>query len=171
MKRLNLTGDRFGLLFAEEYVRTNPKNGMAYWRCKCDCGKESEVSLGNLRSGHTTSCGCNTHRTGKDNPNFVHGMRNSKVYNSWCKIKERSFNMNDISYKNYGAIGRVLSDEYTDNFLAFYEEVGDPPENNSNWSIDRIDNNKGYVKGNMRWANRAQQARNKSKRVDNSTIS
>ena len=59
MKRLNLTGNRFGLLIAEEYVRTNPKNGMAYWRCKCDCGNEAEVSLGNLRSGHTTSCGCN----------------------------------------------------------------------------------------------------------------
>lgn len=26
--------------------------------CKCDCGKEVEVSLTNLRRGHTKSCGC-----------------------------------------------------------------------------------------------------------------
>ena len=31
------------------------------WRCRCTCGKESIVRLGNLRSGHTKSCGkCNT---------------------------------------------------------------------------------------------------------------
>lgn len=31
------------------------------WRCRCSCGKETVVQLGNLRSGHTKSCGkCNT---------------------------------------------------------------------------------------------------------------
>lgn len=169
MKRLDLSGQKYGMLTAIEHTRTNKKNGMAFWKCKCDCGNESEVALGNLRSGHTMSCGCNKHKSGEENPNFIHGMNNTKVYKSWCKIKERSFNVNDISYKDYGAVGITISDEYADDFLAFYHEVGDAPENSHRWSIDRIDNSKGYVKGNMRWASIEHQARNKTKRMDNST--
>lgn len=29
-----------------------------FWRCLCECGKETDVPLGNLTSGHTQSCGC-----------------------------------------------------------------------------------------------------------------
>lgn len=51
--RLNdLTDKRFGLLVAVEYM------GKSKWRCKCDCGNETEVFSGNLLKNHTTSCGC-----------------------------------------------------------------------------------------------------------------
>jgi hypothetical protein len=49
---LNLTGQRFGKLVAVERVPTG------HWRCQCDCGNESLVTIGNLRSGNTRSCGC-----------------------------------------------------------------------------------------------------------------
>lgn len=38
-------------------------DGLAYWKCRCSCGKIVEVSGRYLRSGHTTSCGDNIHRT------------------------------------------------------------------------------------------------------------
>jgi hypothetical protein len=160
-KRLDLAGERYGILTAIKYVRSNPKNNMSYWLCQCDCGNTKEVSLGNLRFGHTKSCGCQKAKRGKDHSSFIHGMRNTKPFKSWCKIKERCFNKNDASYHDYGARGITIEEDLRDDFLAFYEEVGDPPENTSDWSIDRIDNNRGYERGNMRWANSKQQARNK----------
>lgn len=48
----DLTGQKFGLLTAQEYI----KGGK--WRCQCDCGKETIVDTRNLISGHTCSCGC-----------------------------------------------------------------------------------------------------------------
>ena len=53
-KRIDLTGQRFGNLVVVS--RTERKGG--YWLCKCDCGNTKEVSLHNLRAGHTKSCGC-----------------------------------------------------------------------------------------------------------------
>lgn len=52
MKRIDLTGKRFGKLTAIKYV------GNDRWLCKCDCGNETEVLSMNLRSAHTKSCGC-----------------------------------------------------------------------------------------------------------------
>lgn len=52
----NIAGRRFGMLLAVEYVGTRNKN--AYWRCMCDCGKETEASACSLKSGGTKSCGC-----------------------------------------------------------------------------------------------------------------
>jgi len=34
------------------------KEPKSLWKCVCDCGKEVEVTLSNLKSGVTTSCGC-----------------------------------------------------------------------------------------------------------------
>lgn len=36
----------------------NTKNGKARWVCRCDCGTESLVGAGDLKSGNTQSCGC-----------------------------------------------------------------------------------------------------------------
>jgi len=43
----DLTGRRFGKLVAIKRVE-NDKHGHARWLCKCDCGNESRVRVGNL---------------------------------------------------------------------------------------------------------------------------
>ena len=49
-------GDKYGrLTIVKEVERKNEKRRFL---CKCDCGNEIIVALGNLRSGNTTSCGC-----------------------------------------------------------------------------------------------------------------
>ena len=57
MKQLNLTGERFGKLVAIKTIGKN-KNGGYLWKCKCDCGNEIMANVGNLKNGHTKSCGC-----------------------------------------------------------------------------------------------------------------
>ena len=54
---LDLTGQRFGRLFALEDAGRN-KYHQAMWRCRCDCGTMATVLARNLVSGVTTSCGC-----------------------------------------------------------------------------------------------------------------
>jgi hypothetical protein len=167
-KRMNLAGGVYGELTVLSYVSELADSKVSKYLCKCSCGVEKVVSHGNLRSGHTTSCGCKLHRVGLQRRNTVHGMsKNCKAYKSWCKIKGRCDDPNDISYKNYGLKGINLSDSFRSSFLSFYSEVGDPPSDSKLWSIDRIDNTLGYVEGNIRWATSTQQARNKTMRVDN----
>ena len=55
-QRLDLTGQRFGMLTALEPAEDI--GSMTAWKCRCDCGKETVVMTGHLRDGHTTSCGC-----------------------------------------------------------------------------------------------------------------
>ena len=54
----NMTGLRFGKLVAIEPTEKRDYRGLAYWRCKCDCGNETVVNGYMLRSGATKSCGC-----------------------------------------------------------------------------------------------------------------
>jgi hypothetical protein len=53
---LDLSGQRFGRLVALE--RAGKKGGRCLWLCRCDCTEMINVSTGDLRSGHTQSCGC-----------------------------------------------------------------------------------------------------------------
>lgn len=55
-KSVDLTGQRFGMLTVIE--KAESKNQMAYWLCKCDCGKTTTVRTAYLKSGKTKSCGC-----------------------------------------------------------------------------------------------------------------
>lgn len=56
MKKIDLTGQRFGKLLVVE--RSGTKNDKAIWKCQCDCGNISFANTSNLRRGNTRSCGC-----------------------------------------------------------------------------------------------------------------
>lgn len=55
-KALDLTGEKFGRLTAIEKLPS--RNGKTYWLCKCECGNQTQVQTGHLRSGSIISCGC-----------------------------------------------------------------------------------------------------------------
>ena len=53
----DLSNQKFGrLTVLYRYKDENRK--ATCWLCKCECGKEVVVQASNLKSGHTTSCGC-----------------------------------------------------------------------------------------------------------------
>ena len=55
-RKLDLTGQRYG---KQMVLGPAPNIGSrTAWRCRCDCGRETVVQSGRLRSGHTSSCGC-----------------------------------------------------------------------------------------------------------------
>lgn len=55
---VDIAGQRFGMLTAVTKTDDVAGNGEAYWECRCECGGTKRVTPGRLRSGNTTSCGC-----------------------------------------------------------------------------------------------------------------
>lgn len=56
-KFIDLKGLKFGkLTVIEKTTNPNSKSKRTFWKCKCDCGKESIVSTTDLKSGKTQQC-------------------------------------------------------------------------------------------------------------------
>lgn len=86
----------------------------------------------------------------------------AKMRSVWTSIKVRCFNEKNIQYKNYGGRGITICPQWLD-FNKFMEDlhssIGERP--NGDYELDRIDNDKGYEPGNMRWSTIKQNQRNK----------
>lgn len=57
-KRINLVGEKFGKLTVIALNEEKSKKGILVWDCQCDCGNKISVRGGNLKNGHSKSCGC-----------------------------------------------------------------------------------------------------------------
>lgn len=88
-------------------------------------------------------------------------------YRIWSGIKTRCFNKRHHSYKGYGGRGIGMDDRWVESFMDFVSHMGRCPSKGH--SIDRIDSNKGYVPGNVRWATSREQNINQ-KRIIRPTI-
>ena len=56
--KIDITGQRFGKLIALYPIYSQDRTKHTKWHCKCDCGNQVDVDLGNLRQGFSQSCGC-----------------------------------------------------------------------------------------------------------------
>lgn len=144
-------GERFGMLVVLEILgRTN--HG-PHVRVRCDCGVETVALLGNLRSGMSTSCGCQ-----RDAANRTHGRSDTPEYHVWCALIRRCEDSDDPAFRYYGGRGIAVCDRWRGSFEAFLEDMGLRPSDAH--SIDRVDVNGGYFAANCRWATAREQARN-----------
>lgn len=169
----DITGKQKGCLTAIESTGKKSGNGDYIWKFLCTCGNYCERTIGNFngKTGKQTCGECALKdKVERCEKKKTHGFPKShKTYKAWCKIKERCYNKNSRDYETYGARGISMEESLRDDFLMFYEEVGEAPKDGQRWSIDRIDHTKNYKRGNMRWATDFQQARNKGKMKNNSS--
>lgn len=152
-------GKTYGDLTVISFSHRNIVNNIYknYFDVKCSCGNYTKVLSYNLCSGNTKSCGC---------VHAVHKMCSHPIYSNYNQIMQRCYNTKCKNYKNYGGRGIKMYSKWKnrpDLFIKYVENTCGPKSHDK--SIDRIDNNKGYMPGNLRWATQEEQKQNTRKSV------
>ena len=84
------------------------------------------------------------------------------LYTTWQHIKQRCLNPAHCRYKDYGGRGITVYKDWIQSYAAFetyiLSTLGPKPNNKS---LDRINNDKGYFPGNLRWASPIEQRHNR----------
>lgn len=160
-RRIDLTGQRFGLLTVQKISKT--EKGFLFWECVCDCGGSRAIKSHKLRGGDVTHCGCNNRELHGDTSNS--NNKYTKEYMAWLSMKARCYDKNTKNYKDYGGRGITVCDRWKNSYVNFLSDVGRAPTKNH--SLDRWpDNENGnYEPSNFRWATPKQQSGNRRSNV------
>lgn len=158
-----MVGERFGECVVVE-VFQRPGGRMA-WRCRwvCDCGASGVTRFRAVLSWAKRPCQ-GRHRVyqrdGHDTIEPIAGASSSDRVR-WRMMINRCHNPRSRDWDSYGGRGIVVCDEWRGpgGFRAFLGHVGQSP--GPGYSIDRIDNDRGYEPGNVKWATAKEQQRNK----------
>jgi len=158
----DLTGKRFGRLTVIEQAGRS-KHRYVLWKCVCDCGNEVVKSGHELMEGKTVSCGCYKNDMIRAR-RLKHGGSEERLYNIWEAMKKRCNNQRCPDYKNYGAMGVTVCDEWYDygTFREWALTNGyDPNAEFSKCTLDRINPFGNYEPSNCRWADMKVQRNNR----------
>lgn len=149
-RKENLLGKRFGKLTVKDLFE---ENGDYFVLVLCDCGNEKKYKYSGFKVSKPTHCGCT-------NKNITHGMSKTSLYSSWNGMKNRC-NIPKGHHRKY----------YYDKGIRYCDEWG-VFENFKNWALsngyvegytlERIDNSKGYCPENCKWILKADQPKNRT---------
>lgn len=150
---IDIKNKQFGKLTALEFDHLS-KARHAVWKCQCNCGNQTFAETRQLRNGTRVSCGCSQHQIGKNSP-------------TWKGCGEMSFT--HFSKIKDGAKKRKIPFALTPKFLwelfekqqrkcaISGEEItlrSKVHTSDGTASVDRIDSNRGYERGNVQWVHK-----------------
>jgi hypothetical protein len=142
---IDLRGKRIGKLTVLQRVKN--KNRRVRWKCKCDCGTTKIIWANNLHTKLSKSCGCSKARKGKENP----------TWKGYGDISSRQFSAIKKGAENRGLEFSISIIELWRLFLKQNKKCSlshiplSFSRSNLTASLDRINNQKGYIQGNIQW--------------------
>ena len=116
------------------------------------CNKEFEGSVDSVKRGQTKSCGCLR--------GDIHGLTSHKFYHTWNGMVQRCTNPKNKNYKNYGGRGITVCEEWLD-IRNFTEWCNSTYPKLEGYTLDRINNDKGYSPENCTWSDKTAQVLNR----------
>lgn len=152
----NLTGLTFGRLTA---LRLDPTRARRSWICACSCGNITTAAQTDIVRGDTASCGClrtelTRARNRKGKVNVANLTPNElRAYKKWRSMRTRVSHPTGRSYR----YSTVTIEPSWDDFYVFLSDMGVPPPN---YSLERMDNSKGYGPKNCKWIPVSDQQKN-----------
>ena len=152
MAKIPIVGLTFNRLTVIKVTGKDNGNNLLY-ECLCICGNTITTTSSKVRTGHTKSCGCfNKERI------TSHGFGNHPLYDIWYNMIQRCTIPEHYNYKNYGARGITVCDEWL-TIEGFLQDMDNRPSKLH--SIDRIDNDGNYCKENCKWSTTKEQGNNR----------
>lgn len=165
-KILYNSGTRFGKWEVLSQGQSNSR-GLT-WSCKCDCGTIRDVPGVALRNGKSASCGCaNTDgvisKLWKGHGEIGHNLWNTILVGATSRGYEITVTIEDIwqlflDQDRKCALTGIPLEMFlrTTAYRTYTNRRGGPRGQrvNGTASLDRIDNTKGYIPGNIQWVHK-----------------
>jgi hypothetical protein len=133
-------------------------HGRRRHECHCSCGRVAVVSQDNLVSGVSTSCGCRRVEVTRARQTKHGESHRTAEHRIWKGLVRRCTKSSDHAFRHYGGRGITVCERWRSDYRAFLADVGRRPAETA--ELDRIDNDRGYEPGNVRWTDRRTQTRN-----------
>lgn len=164
---LDLRGQQYGELTVIDFSKKD-KQGRAIWKCLCSCGVTKDIRAQGLRSGAVISCGHIGRQKAAKRMSSMNrtkdGASREEWYSNYSSMCHRILHGTEENKKYYNSeriSGVLLEPTWISNPWAFYDEIG--PKPGPDYTIDRIDSHKGYIPGNVRWADKHTQSVNQDR--------
>ena len=155
-KEKDLIGKKFGKLTV---IRLNMDSVHKAWFCKCDCGVEKSILQSHLIRGNSQSCGCSWNLYGLSHKSWkgcgeIHKNRFTQIKSGAIKRNiefditiEYIWNLFMEQGKKCALSGMDI--DFSKKTMEHGKKI-----RQGTASLDRIDNTKGYIVGNVWWIHR-----------------